>query len=95
MKLIRYTIAIAALTASFTASAQDYPPNAEPGKCYAKCIIPDEFENITEEILTKQATQRIEIVPAKFTEIEEKIEVKAVSTRIEIMPAIFETLKNV
>ncbi|WP_037349993.1 hypothetical protein [Saprospira grandis] len=30
--------------------AQDYPPDAEPGKCYAKCLIPDEYENITESL---------------------------------------------
>ena len=66
------------LIASFSnkAVAQDYPPNAEPGKCYAKCMIPDEYENLTEEVLTKQATQRLEILPAQFEDVEEQIEVK-------------------
>ena len=74
--------------------AQDYPPNAEPGKCYAKCMIPDQYENLTEEVLTKQATQRIEIVPAQFQEAEEQVEVKGATSRLEVVPAVYETVEE-
>ncbi len=72
--------------------AQDYPPNAEPGKCYAKCMVPDVYENITEEILVKQATQRINIVPAQYEQRTERVMVKAASSRIEVIPAVYETV---
>ncbi len=88
---VLYAVSVVAVHASL-AQAQDYPPNAEPGKCYAKCVIPDQYETVTEEVLIKQATQRIEIIPAQFQSIDESVEVKPASTRIEVIPALFETV---
>ena len=42
------------------------PVGKEPGKCYAKCLIGDEYETITERIETKAASKRIEVVPVNM-----------------------------
>lgn len=76
------------------ANAQDYPPNAEPGKCYAKCMIPDQYETTTNEVLVKQATQRLEISPAQYETVEEQIESKAAASRLEVIPAVYETVTD-
>lgn len=34
---------------SQVAAAQDAPPNAKPGKCYAKCLMPDKNETLGSE----------------------------------------------
>jgi len=42
----------------------DYPPNAEPGKCYAKCMIPDlyDIEEVQLAIYTgKEGAENIEL----------------------------------
>ncbi|MDO8970268.1 MAG: hypothetical protein Q7U74_06240, partial [Saprospiraceae bacterium] len=44
--------------------AQDAPPNAQPGKCYAKCIIPAQYETVTDQVVIKPAGKRSVAVPA-------------------------------
>ena len=93
----RYSLLLAALlfgTSYSTLQAQDYPPNAEPGKCYAKCMIPDKYIDVTEEVLIKQATQRLEITPAKFETQEARIEVESATNRLEVIPAVFKTVEE-
>ncbi|NJN34538.1 MAG: hypothetical protein HC817_10065 [Saprospiraceae bacterium] len=51
----------------------DTPPNAQPGKCYAKCMIPDQYETVTETVETKPASVRYETVPAQYTTQTEQV----------------------
>ena len=45
----------------------DVPPNAVPGKCYAKCLIPDQYKTVSEEVLIKEAASRLSVNDARFT----------------------------
>jgi hypothetical protein len=72
----------------------DLPPNAIAGKCYAKCLIPDQYETVTEQILLKEAASRIEVVPAVFETVEEQILVKEGYKVLEIVPATFTTVEE-
>lgn len=74
------------------AQSNDLPLNAQAGKCYAKCIIPDQYETITEEVLLKEASSRIEIVPAVYEEVEEQVLVKEAYKVLNILPATFNTI---
>jgi hypothetical protein len=66
-------------------------PNQEPGKCYAKCMIQDVYENQTETIVVKAATSRVEVVPAVYGSESEDVLIKAASERIEKKPALYTT----
>ncbi len=66
-------------------------PNQEPGKCYAKCMIPDEYQDQTQTIVVKAATQRVEVIPATYGTESEDVLVKASSQRIEKKPALYTT----
>jgi hypothetical protein len=66
-------------------------PNQQPGKCYAKSMIPDEYENQTEIIVVKEATSRAEIIPAVYDTETEQVMIKAASTSIEKKPALYST----
>ena len=33
----------------------DYPPNAIPGKCYARCVVPDQYEIKEEQVVDQPA----------------------------------------
>ena len=70
----------------------DLPPNAVAGKCYAKCLIPDEYETVTEQILLKEASSRIEVVPAEYETVEEQVLVKEAYRVLEIVPATFSSV---
>ena len=74
-------------TAVFAQAPGDLPPNAEPGKCYAKCLIADEWDTVTEQIQTRAASSRVEIAAAEFETQTERV-LKAVSYTHLTLPTI-------
>ncbi|MEZ4884246.1 MAG: von Willebrand factor type A domain-containing protein [Chitinophagales bacterium] len=76
---------------SILSAQNELPSNAQPGKCYAKCLIPDQYETITEQVLLKEAATRIEIIPAVYDTIEEQILEKEAYTVLNLVPVVFET----
>ncbi len=96
MKNINFTLLIVAVTLlctnTITAQVGDYPPNAEPGKCYAKCLIADQYETVIEQVLVKDATYRIESSAPVYETVEETYEIKPATTRIEVIPESRETI---
>ena len=76
VKNLLYSLGAFALCVLFSTNlfAQaDLPPNAVPGKCYAKCLVPDQYETVTEQILLKEAASRIEVVPAVYQSVDEQV----------------------
>lgn len=68
------------------------PENPEPGKCYAKCVVPDEFKD---EIITLEKSpsyERLEIVPANYDTIVEEFVVKPSSKEYINVPAVYKTI---
>ncbi|MEM6723379.1 MAG: hypothetical protein AAF598_05030, partial [Bacteroidota bacterium] len=92
VNLLCLIVAFVGLSVVAIAQPGDYPPNAEPGKCYAKCMIPDQYENVTEQVQTKGVTYRTEATDAVYETVTETVEVKAPSTRIVTKPAVYETV---
>jgi regulator of extracellular matrix RemA (YlzA/DUF370 family) len=81
-----------ALAAFFGAQAQDgLPTDATPGKCYAKCYIPDQWKTETERVMVKEASTKKISVPAKFETRTERVLIKEASTRLTVIPAKYET----
>lgn len=87
---------LAALIASPLAFAQQtttaydasLPLLARPGECYARVYTPPQFKTVTESVLRKAASERIEIVPERYEWAEETVMVKPASERIvEVVPA--------
>ncbi|NJN77311.1 MAG: peptidoglycan-binding protein [Saprospiraceae bacterium] len=87
---ILFAVAFLFFAVAAVAQPQDTPANAEPGKCYAKCMIPDEYETVTERIKVKDASTRVETIPAEYETVTEQALDKAAGTRIEVVPAEFE-----
>ncbi len=65
-------------------------PDAKPGECYAKVIVPPKFADRTEEVVTQEAVERIESTPAVFETIQERVVVRESSSRIASAPTVFE-----
>lgn len=70
------------------------PSNAKSGECYAQVIIPEQYEDVTERVLVKEASSRIEIIPAQYEEAEIRVMTKAATKKLEIVPAEYTTVKE-
>lgn len=74
-------------------NAQDgLPENPEPGKCYAKCVAPDEYREEKEKVLLKPAFTKLAVVPAEYKEVTETVVVKPETKKYIFEPAIFKTV---
>jgi len=69
----------------------DVPPNAEPGKCYARCLIPDQFEFKEEQVLDKPASFKMEVTPATYKTVNDTIVLRKAFTKKMAIPGVFET----
>lgn len=68
------------------------PPNAQPGECYARVLIPPVYESTTEEMLVKEASETIAIQPAEFEWVEETVLVKEAGEKLIVVPATYKTV---
>jgi hypothetical protein len=76
---------------SSSTSGDLYPPNARPGECYARMLIPGESRTITEKVIKKEASERVEIVPATYKTVTKRVLVKPETTKLVSVPAKYGT----
>lgn len=86
-----------ALFSAITLQAQEQyldklPDNPEPGKCYAKCIVPDEFDIETIRVLEVPAHTTLQVVPAEYKVVRDEVVVKPASKKYKFVPATFTTV---
>lgn len=77
-----------------SADASLFPPNPKAGECYARVLIPATYETRTEQVLTRDAAERIEVVPARYETVEETVMVREASTQLELIPAVFDEIQE-
>ncbi|HLP19817.1 MAG TPA: peptidoglycan-binding protein [Chitinophagales bacterium] len=75
-----------------TPPAGDYPPNAVPGKCYARCLAPDQYEIKEEQVIDKPSSIKIEKVPAKYETVYDTVIVKPATRKSVTIPAQYENV---
>ncbi len=83
-----------ALAAQSTASDELFPPNAKPGECYTRLFVPATYETLTQEVLVKEAAERLEIVPASYETVEETVLVEEASSKLEVIPAEYDWVEE-
>ena len=64
-------------------------PDAKPGECYAKVIIPAKYDVKTETVLVKPVSEKVTVAPAVFDTAEKSIVEKEAFTKIKVVPAKF------
>lgn len=69
-----------------------FPPNPEPGHCYARVLLPATYDVSEEKVLVRPAETKIEIDDARYEWVEEAVLIKEASTRLETVPAEYETI---
>ena len=82
------------LTLVMNANADDalLPPNAKPGECYARVLVPPTYTTSEKQLVKKEATETIELIPAQYEWGEEKVLVKEESEVMKVIPAKFKTV---
>ncbi len=79
--------------AGLQAQHDQLPTDPEPGKCYVKCVTPDEFETVQEQILVRPAYTRLEVIPAEYETVTERVLVKEESKDFVFHAAVYETVE--
>ena len=76
-------LAVSAVVLTAPTIAQDLPPgNPLPGECFARVIVPATYETSTEQVVLRQASERIVKIPARFETVTERIVVQEPSYQI-------------
>ena len=83
-----------AQNASITGANGLFPPNPEPGRCYARVLNPARFDTTSETVMVREASERITVVPAVYETVQERVLVKEASTRLEVIPAVYEEIEE-
>jgi hypothetical protein len=68
------------------------PPNAEVGKCYARCYAPDQYETKTETVIDKPLSYKTKTIPATYKTAYDTLTVKAATVRYNQIAATYETV---
>jgi len=66
-------------------------PNAQPGECYAKVVIPAKYRTESSTVVVKEASESVKIVPAKYEWSEERVLVSEAGSELRVIPATFGT----
>ena len=77
---------------SLTDANNNLPPNAEIGKCYARCFVADQFEFKEETVVDKPETFRTKTIPAIYRTVFDTVVTKPATVRFEDIPAVYETV---
>jgi len=74
------------------AVAAGYPPNAKPGQCFSRILIPEITETVSEQVIDLPASTELRIVAAEYGFEQERIMVKEATTSYHVIPATYETV---
>ncbi len=69
-----------------------YPPNAQPGLCYARVLNPAKYEMQSEKVLKQEAGERVVVTPATYGLETKKILVKEAGERLVTIPGTYTTV---
>lgn len=79
-----------ATTPAAKPEGEELPPNAEPGKCYARCFIPDQFEFKEEQVLDKPLSYKTEVIPAVYGTVTDTVVLRKAYVKKVVTPAEYE-----
>jgi hypothetical protein len=73
---------------------EDYPPNAAPGQCFTKVLVPEITEAVTEHVLVSPEKTEIKVIPGGATVEEKRVLVKEESVELIAIPATYRTVSE-
>ena len=68
------------------------PPDAKPGQCFAKVVIPPKYKYVKEKVLVDAGGERVKVIPAKYRWVTKKILVREAGEKIIPTPPVYKTV---
>ncbi|MFT4968749.1 MAG: hypothetical protein ACI9O4_000481 [Chitinophagales bacterium] len=81
-------------TAMIAGINEDVPPNAEPGKCYARCLVEDKYSYVNESVVDQPRIVQKMKLPALYKIVYDTVVVVPASTKSYTIPAEYEYIKE-
>ncbi|MEL6569581.1 MAG: peptidoglycan-binding domain-containing protein [Pseudomonadota bacterium] len=91
-KLMFSSAAAAAFAGAAFGQSADMPPSADPGECFARVLIPETTEVVTEQVVDRPEATEIQVIPATFETVTEQVLVKEETIEYRTIPATYETI---
>lgn len=88
-------LALSAGSAMAGGPGGDFPPNAVPGKCYEKVLIPPSYESYTEQIVDAPQRTETRVIPAVYGEEVQQVLVREERVEYITVPATYKTVTEV
>ncbi len=70
------------------------PPNAKPGECYSKVMVPAKYEIKTVQREAQPASERVSIIPATYKVVDKVVTVREASTKLQTIPPTYKLVKE-
>jgi len=68
--------------------------NAEVGQCFHEHYVPETYKTVTQQVITRAATENVTIIPAEYAMVEETVLVREASTKLVEVPAEYEEVEQ-
>lgn len=92
-KLLYLSLATSAFAgAALGQSAADLPPSADAGECFARVLVPETTEIVTEQVVDKPESSEISVIPAQYETVTQTVLVKEETVEYQTIPAVYETV---
>jgi len=78
MKIKYSNLLLGLLLPLATLTAEDVsltPPDAKPGECYARVVLPAQYETVEEQVMIKEPSEQIEIIAAEYKDKDLEVEI--------------------
>ena len=92
--LVLLLLAIANGHAGDLADFKVPPPEARPGECYAKVIVPARYNETRHTIVNREASEVINIVPATYEWVDESVVVVDATETFEVIPETYRWIEE-
>ncbi len=73
---------------------EDYPPNAAPGQCFTKILVPEVTEAVTETVVVSPEKTDIKVIPGGVATEQKTVLVKEESVEYFSIPATYKTVSE-
>lgn len=69
------------------------PPNAKPGECYAKVLLPARYKKVQERVLVMPEREDIKLIPATYKWVNKRVVIEEAGYKIVNVPAQYKWVK--
>ncbi len=91
-KFLFASVAATSLAGVAFGQAADMPPTANPGECFARVLVPESTEVLTEQVVDREASYELKVIPATYETVTEQRLLKEGTTVYKTVPAVYETI---